>query len=332
MRQDMAFEERLISAVQEYSILYDCSHAYYYDSMRRENAWTEIGETLNESAEECKRRWKLLRDGYRRANLKKKTKSGQATIFVKPWKFEKQMAFLHPTFQDQPQVSNLGSSATQMVEDDDEEVDVEKVLDDNVREPSQFEQQTPHTAGGTPTDPSPISDTVVPSPSGSTSSLYKRKAVRHLSAGEVLQNYLATKREEKQKELRPTDQLSKFFSAVEETVRQLPVDLQLDAKSQIFSIVLEQEKKALERQQSHSYPTQFAHSILPFQQPSYSQSLHPPLPPMTHHSLHSMPGSRRPHPESPSHSQYAMFRRHHDLQDQNQPCGSTEHNSPSPAN
>ena len=45
----MAFEERLISTVQEYNILYDCSHAYYYDSMRRENAWTEIGETLNES-------------------------------------------------------------------------------------------------------------------------------------------------------------------------------------------------------------------------------------------------------------------------------------------
>jgi hypothetical protein len=35
---------------------------------------------------------------------------------------------------------------------------------------------------------------------------------------------------------------------MEETVRQLPVDLQLDAKSKIFSIALEQEKNALERQ------------------------------------------------------------------------------------
>ena len=220
------------------------------------------------SAEECKRRWKLLRDGYRRANLKK-TKSGQATIFVKPWKFEKQMAFLHPTFQDRPQVSNLGSSATQMVEDDDE-VDVEKVLDDNVREPSQFEQQTPHTAGGTPTDPSPISDTVVPSPSGSTSSLYKRKAVRQLSAGEVLQNYLATKREEKQKELRPTDQLSKFFSAMEETVRQLPVDLQLNAK---ISNILYSAGTRKEGPRTTTRKSQLSHTVRP-SRPTFSTT-HP---------------------------------------------------------
>jgi hypothetical protein len=48
-KQDMAFEERLISAVQDYKIIYDSSHAFYYDSIRRENAWTEIGETLNKS-------------------------------------------------------------------------------------------------------------------------------------------------------------------------------------------------------------------------------------------------------------------------------------------
>jgi hypothetical protein len=47
--QEMAFEERLISAVQDYKIIYDSSHTFYYDSIRRENAWTEIGETLNKS-------------------------------------------------------------------------------------------------------------------------------------------------------------------------------------------------------------------------------------------------------------------------------------------
>jgi hypothetical protein len=45
----MAFEETLISAVQDYSIIYDSSHNFYYDSVRRENAWTEIGETLNKT-------------------------------------------------------------------------------------------------------------------------------------------------------------------------------------------------------------------------------------------------------------------------------------------
>jgi hypothetical protein len=153
------------------------------------------------------------------------------------------MAFLNPTFQGRPQVSNLGSSTEQMVENDDEEAEEEKFLDGKVAEPSQFEQRSPQTVGATPTDPSPLCDTFVPSPSGSTSSLYKRKAVRKLSSAEVLQKYLAAKGAEKQK-LPTNDQLSKFFSAMEETVRQLPLELQLDAKSKIFSIVLEQERKA----------------------------------------------------------------------------------------
>jgi hypothetical protein len=52
-----------------------------------------------------------------------------------------------------------------MVENDDEEAEEETFLDGKVAEPSQFEQRSPQTAGVTPTDPSPISDTFVPSPS-----------------------------------------------------------------------------------------------------------------------------------------------------------------------
>jgi hypothetical protein len=51
MRQDTALGEGSISAVQEYNItyMYDSIHALYHDGMRRANAWTETGETLNKS-------------------------------------------------------------------------------------------------------------------------------------------------------------------------------------------------------------------------------------------------------------------------------------------
>ena len=40
------FEEKLINCVYYYEIFYDISHQHYYDTVRKENAWEEIAQTL----------------------------------------------------------------------------------------------------------------------------------------------------------------------------------------------------------------------------------------------------------------------------------------------
>ena len=40
-------DEELINNVYQYEILYDISHQYYYDVVRKENAWEEIAENLS---------------------------------------------------------------------------------------------------------------------------------------------------------------------------------------------------------------------------------------------------------------------------------------------
>ena len=40
-------DEKLIDCVRQYDILYNISHQHYYDTLRKENAWEEIAQTLN---------------------------------------------------------------------------------------------------------------------------------------------------------------------------------------------------------------------------------------------------------------------------------------------
>ncbi|XP_031329833.1 transcription factor Adf-1-like [Photinus pyralis] len=87
-------EEQLILLVQEYTFLYDLQDGRYSNQTVRENAWEEIAEKMKCSAKDCKKKWKNLRDPYRRSVENRKTKSGQAAVNHRKWKFEKEMEFL----------------------------------------------------------------------------------------------------------------------------------------------------------------------------------------------------------------------------------------------
>ena len=39
-------DEKLISLVFQYSILYDVSHKFYYDATRKENTWEDIAQQM----------------------------------------------------------------------------------------------------------------------------------------------------------------------------------------------------------------------------------------------------------------------------------------------
>ncbi|CAG4952538.1 unnamed protein product [Parnassius apollo] len=55
---------------------------------------------------ECKKTWANLRESYRRAVVKKRTKSGQATS-SKKWQFEEEMSFLLPHMKQRKTISSL---------------------------------------------------------------------------------------------------------------------------------------------------------------------------------------------------------------------------------
>ncbi|XP_063366116.1 uncharacterized protein LOC134654578 [Cydia amplana] len=87
-------EELLINLVKEHGELYDSEHKQYEDQHRREAAWQEIAKITNQTAQECRDRWKRLRDNYRKARKLRQTKKAQGFKKIKPIKHEKIFAFI----------------------------------------------------------------------------------------------------------------------------------------------------------------------------------------------------------------------------------------------
>ncbi|XP_063537774.1 transcription factor Adf-1-like isoform X2 [Cydia strobilella] len=87
-------EELLINLVKEHGELYDSEHKQYEDQHKREAAWQEIAKRANQTAQECRDRWKRLRDNYRKARKLRQTKKAQGFKKIKPIKYEKIFAFI----------------------------------------------------------------------------------------------------------------------------------------------------------------------------------------------------------------------------------------------
>lgn len=66
----------------------------------------------------CKARWSNIRDQYRKVLNKKKTSSGQASKKILKYKYEDQLSFLKPYFQERPTTTNIESRSNSEEEDE----------------------------------------------------------------------------------------------------------------------------------------------------------------------------------------------------------------------
>ncbi|XP_047998777.1 uncharacterized protein LOC125236122 [Leguminivora glycinivorella] len=87
-------EEMLIALVKEYGELYDSEHKQYEDQHKREASWQEIATRMNQPAQDCRDRWKRLRDNYRKARLLRQRKKAQGYKKLKPIKYEHLFSFI----------------------------------------------------------------------------------------------------------------------------------------------------------------------------------------------------------------------------------------------
>ncbi|XP_031624722.1 uncharacterized protein LOC116341663 [Contarinia nasturtii] len=89
-------EEKLISEVQNRSILYDKALKGYRKPAIRETAWQEVATALESTVDECKKRWRSLRDAFMK-QYKMYSRGDSNT--KKRWLFYEQMEFLAPYFE-----------------------------------------------------------------------------------------------------------------------------------------------------------------------------------------------------------------------------------------
>ncbi|XP_073725513.1 uncharacterized protein [Misgurnus anguillicaudatus] len=102
-------EEKLIIAVAGFPIIYDVSLFDYRDVTKKNDAWTKVSEIVGVPVDECRKRWKSLRDTYRKERKKEaeRKKSGAGASSVRPWRYSGVMGFLNPFLEDRITDSNM---------------------------------------------------------------------------------------------------------------------------------------------------------------------------------------------------------------------------------
>ncbi|PSN38145.1 hypothetical protein C0J52_23787 [Blattella germanica] len=93
--------EKLIHLIQERKYLWDQKKPQYHMRNVQMKLWKEVATEMKEPVEEIKKRWRNLRDSFRR-ELKKKnyeSKSGSGRESSNTWAFFNQMTFLTDTMQ-----------------------------------------------------------------------------------------------------------------------------------------------------------------------------------------------------------------------------------------
>ncbi|XP_056337269.1 MADF and BESS domain-containing protein [Danio aesculapii] len=118
-------EERLIAAVSDYPELYNSTINSYKDAARKAKAWRAVSLQVEIPEEDCRRRWKSLRDMFIKDKRAEQRRRASGTSH-RSWKYSWQMSFLTPFIQ------SRSLAADEPEEDrDDEDKDEERTTDGN---------------------------------------------------------------------------------------------------------------------------------------------------------------------------------------------------------
>ncbi|XP_067000406.2 uncharacterized protein [Anabrus simplex] len=238
-------EEGLVVLVKEYPHLYDPSHPNYHDNLGKDNSWDEISKEMGLSTDECRAKWKSLRECYRKALRKRQPKSGQAAKKINSWRLEAQMEFSRPFITMQrSQVSNVGTPS-----DDDEQTDISEVQEES----QDVDSGSSHT----------IEDTQKNDKRPGLWSGKRKKTAPLTPSAAIFKEFVELKKSRQSSLGQEGDHLRKYFQSVEETVRTFPPQLQVKIKSQISTIIHQAEFVAINMQ---SFPApNFIHREIPVQ-------------------------------------------------------------------
>ncbi|XP_067274375.1 MADF and BESS domain-containing protein [Pseudorasbora parva] len=118
-------EERLIAAVSDYPELYNSTINSYKDAARKAKAWRAVSLQVEIPEEDCRRRWKSLRDMFIKDKRAEQRRRASGTSH-RSWKFSWQMSFLTPFIQ------SRSLAADEPEEDrDEEDKEEERTADGN---------------------------------------------------------------------------------------------------------------------------------------------------------------------------------------------------------
>ncbi|CAL8349107.1 unnamed protein product [Boreogadus saida] len=102
-------DEKIIVAVSAMPVIFNTTLKTYKDRTVKAKAWEKVSEEVGLTEEECRRRWKVLRDTYLRVRRRQEAgkRSGSAAGPLRTWKYSAILSFLCPFVTPRETSSNM---------------------------------------------------------------------------------------------------------------------------------------------------------------------------------------------------------------------------------
>ncbi|CAI6347043.1 unnamed protein product [Macrosiphum euphorbiae] len=237
-------EEDILLAeyVSKHPCLYDSKNAEYKDQQIRDNVWKEISNILKKSVDDCKKRWKNMKDTYNKNKRNKKLGTG-SFLKNKPtkWALAGTLSFMDVCSYEQVGMTNFKN---EMNNSEEEDTLIQAVEDENN---SNYVNNCSCISTTEPTMEQPELENILET---EKIKLFKEKrptkkikrvneelvSVFNKSCDER-QNILNTiNKDEKDED--PTDA---FFKTMAITVKSFPQHLKIKAKKEVFNLITDLE-------------------------------------------------------------------------------------------
>nr|XP_036219037.1 uncharacterized protein LOC118680984 [Bactrocera oleae] len=104
----MDLNEKLIEEIRKYECIYNLSSPDYKNVFKKTQIWEEVAKIVNLPEENCRKRWKGLRDTYKKRKRAQRLASGSgAPIPCKTWKYMNTLSFFYGYSDSRETIGNV---------------------------------------------------------------------------------------------------------------------------------------------------------------------------------------------------------------------------------
>ncbi|KAL1516155.1 hypothetical protein ABEB36_000074 [Hypothenemus hampei] len=261
-------DEILIEEIRKYPSLYNLEDENYKNFVIKENGWKNVAASLGKNVDDCKKRWRSVRDTYFRNKKKQKLGTGSSSL-DKPikWALYNQLSFLDKIKHDRRSKNTLDEEenlfSSQHESDFENVVSNKSILDDpdsdvhlNPATPSTSMSSTKITNTNSVEDWESLSGSRCCTPT--LKSKVKRSQTRGLNTSSIAEfNARAQRRMElleaihnKTQRTETEDDVDLFMKSISYTVKKLPPAQITEAKIGILTLVSNLQTKAIQTSES----------------------------------------------------------------------------------
>ncbi|XP_060861845.1 uncharacterized protein LOC132938864 [Metopolophium dirhodum] len=225
-------DTKLAELVSQHPCIFDVEHKLYKNQGVRDNVWQKISEYMNKSLDDCRKRWKNMKDTYNKHKRNRKSGS-RSSVKSKPskWALSRSLSFLDVVSSERdPQSTNVFIA----------EKEVENVVEDaEVQELNgTFLPSVPSTSGSH-VDLSEQRDVSRP---GKRKLITKKCPINNWEHNEEWIVLLKKGIEERKiifetNKFEKDDPIDTFFKSMASTVKTFSPSLKIRVKREVFNIV-----------------------------------------------------------------------------------------------